>query len=1046
MAVKIRQEINILTTLLTAAGGVSGTSNEIVQLDTTQYVNPTYYFEIVGDSTISISFNVTLRRKGTSTDDATANIPLLTTAYKRVRSASFTPPAGQTEYVVFIDATAGATKNVKSARIIVIDNPTTLTSSETQIEIGMTKTGLTSTTATKVVPDTTLTKYWKADTTLWDGTITYYAEVTYLMASSKSSGTFVLQEDNGSFASWTDKVTIVNAGVASVATRVRSASFTPTNGRNYRIAYLVASSKSAATIYNAKIIVDQAAIADSYASSNRSSDQPISNTTALKGMGQSFTGNGAVLSATAFFVFKTGSPTGNVFMKVYADGGTFGTSSKPTGAALATSDAIAASAFPTSQAMLNFTFSGANQVTLANGTKYVLTMEYSTGGDSSNNVSVAFDNTSPTHSGNDSSYDGVSWSSFSTEDLPFYVIAGSLTLLEPQYLLLNTADDNTTNNQNYMTLWDSTEWSGVTNTYKHAIDSDNASNSADLVDVDNSSTTVTNSSLTGANQQISSAMTMPTTGHQIDTDMDNTTGVIGASRILVASTVVTSSDSNVSVSDSIVITESVTKMVEAFVSKSDSVSLSESNSQTLVSNLSVSDTEAITDSVLRRLDSNPSVSDSETITEAQSLLIPVLFASVSDSIAATDNVIANPISFINTSDTEGVTDSVQLSVTDNVSVSDSLAITDSVTVRADTNPSMSDSLTITESQNFLIPTLFITTSDSVSLTEAVLLTEPESIGISDSLSITDSVSLLIPTLFISTSDSIAITESITMMEQSFISKSDSIAITDAVILSPTSFISTSDSEVITDSVTVRSDTNPSVSDSEGITDAVTTPSVSYQVNKSDSVSLSESVVVSLPSGSDLNISVSDTEAITDSVTVSETTSVSVSNSLVITDSTTELVTSFISVSDSLSLSESIKLLDEVNARVSDSLSITETNTQLIPTLFISVNDSLSISESISLLDTDRIAVSDTEAITDSVSVSIAATAADTVSVSDNLTITDSVSLNISPLFLVTSDTLAITDNVNLSASELIKPWRLLRGPRGTRGPRTNGYLKYETRF
>src|SRR5438874_147830 len=134
MAKTIRQEINILDATLSAAGGSSATSNEIVQLNKSGYGNPTFYFEIVADSSVSISFNVTLRRKGTTTDDATCNIPLLTTAYARVRSASFSPPAGTTEYVVFVDATAGATKNVHSARIIILDT-NWLAIEETQIEI-----------------------------------------------------------------------------------------------------------------------------------------------------------------------------------------------------------------------------------------------------------------------------------------------------------------------------------------------------------------------------------------------------------------------------------------------------------------------------------------------------------------------------------------------------------------------------------------------------------------------------------------------------------------------------------------------------------------------------------------------------------------------------------------------------------------------------------------------------------------------------------------------------------------------------------------------
>lgn len=250
----IRQEINILDAILSAAGGSSATSKEIVQLDTLHYNGATYYFEIIGDSSISISFNVTLNG-ATDGTLATCNIPLLTTAYKRVRSNSFTPTTATQNCTVVIDNTAGATKNVKSAKIIIIQNVTTLVKTETQIEIGNNNTGLIATTATAL----TNPKYWLYTAANWDGTKTFYAEVTFANANTKSNCTITLQQDDGSgggFANFADLVTIVSASTAATPTRTR-VSFTPTNGRNYRIAYKVASSKTSVSIYNAKIIVDQ---------------------------------------------------------------------------------------------------------------------------------------------------------------------------------------------------------------------------------------------------------------------------------------------------------------------------------------------------------------------------------------------------------------------------------------------------------------------------------------------------------------------------------------------------------------------------------------------------------------------------------------------------------------------------------------------------------------------------------------------------------------------------------------------------------------------
>jgi len=86
---QIRQEINIL-----AGESFSTGSGAIVQLDTTQYTGPTYYFEIVGKVT-SGTCTVTLRRKGTSTDDATISLTAIDSNRERRRQADIRIANGQ---------------------------------------------------------------------------------------------------------------------------------------------------------------------------------------------------------------------------------------------------------------------------------------------------------------------------------------------------------------------------------------------------------------------------------------------------------------------------------------------------------------------------------------------------------------------------------------------------------------------------------------------------------------------------------------------------------------------------------------------------------------------------------------------------------------------------------------------------------------------------------------------------------------------------------------------------------------------------------------
>jgi len=164
-----------------------------------------------------------------------------------------------------------------------------------------------------------------------------------------------------------------------------------------------------------------ALIVDSYSESNYD-DAEVLYTGGDEGEGQSFTGDGGTLSNVKFYLSKKGSPTGNSYAKIYAHTGTFGTSSLPTGSALATSGAFEVSdiATPYVFELITFTFTGADKVTLTNGTKYVVTFEWS-GGDINNWVYFGRDASSPTHDGNMSHYASETWYAYSTRDACFYV-------------------------------------------------------------------------------------------------------------------------------------------------------------------------------------------------------------------------------------------------------------------------------------------------------------------------------------------------------------------------------------------------------------------------------------------------------------------------------------------------------------------------------------------------------------------------------------------------------------------------------------------------
>lgn len=165
-------------------------------------------------------------------------------------------------------------------------------------------------------------------------------------------------------------------------------------------------------------------------SDTRNTDQALGNGT-ITGIGESFVGNGAALANVVFTLSKSGSPTGNLTAKVYAHSGTYGTSSVPTGTALAASAILDVSTLTTTPTATTIFFSLQNQnITLTNSTNYVVTLEYSAG-NASNYVNVGIDNSSPTWGGNFSTYNGTSWTAVSGTDAIFKVRTGGIVIINP---------------------------------------------------------------------------------------------------------------------------------------------------------------------------------------------------------------------------------------------------------------------------------------------------------------------------------------------------------------------------------------------------------------------------------------------------------------------------------------------------------------------------------------------------------------------------------------------------------------------------------------
>ena len=160
-------------------------------------------------------------------------------------------------------------------------------------------------------------------------------------------------------------------------------------------------------------------ILDSYSESNRDNYSSIGVAASRVGTGQAFTlATAKTITYSRFFVGKQGSPTGNVVAKIYTATGTVGSSAKPTGSALATSDAKDVTTLPGSYTLHDFIFP--TPVALSAG-DYCIVLEYSTGF-IANRLLVGIDGSSPAHYGNFCfSADLITWVAASSSDHPFYL-------------------------------------------------------------------------------------------------------------------------------------------------------------------------------------------------------------------------------------------------------------------------------------------------------------------------------------------------------------------------------------------------------------------------------------------------------------------------------------------------------------------------------------------------------------------------------------------------------------------------------------------------
>jgi len=167
----------------------------------------------------------------------------------------------------------------------------------------------------------------------------------------------------------------------------------------------------------------KAAVIDSYSSTNQDDDYQLYTGATFGSVGQSFTvSDNYTLTSVDLYLAKLNSPTGNLTAKIYAHDGTYGSSGVPTGSILATSDSVDISTLSSdpTHTSTEFTFSGANQISLTASTYYFIVVTWAGDGNGSNKVYIGRDSSSPTHGGN-SAYYIASWAPGASSDIIFTV-------------------------------------------------------------------------------------------------------------------------------------------------------------------------------------------------------------------------------------------------------------------------------------------------------------------------------------------------------------------------------------------------------------------------------------------------------------------------------------------------------------------------------------------------------------------------------------------------------------------------------------------------
>jgi len=175
----------------------------------------------------------------------------------------------------------------------------------------------------------------------------------------------------------------------------------------------------------------QTDLLDSYSESSYTAPYSlwVSGGTPISRAGQSFTmiSEARTLTSCKFYLKRVGTCDGWVRAGLYAHSGTYGTSSEPTGTAVAYSDYVnSLTGITTSCSLITFTFS--TPYVMAADTYYCITFELAAGSWSSTDYIDIGTDTTPADSGNAFIYYSADWDGNNTRDICYYVYGSYINI------------------------------------------------------------------------------------------------------------------------------------------------------------------------------------------------------------------------------------------------------------------------------------------------------------------------------------------------------------------------------------------------------------------------------------------------------------------------------------------------------------------------------------------------------------------------------------------------------------------------------------------